>query len=257
MPCLDCLDDSKTLIPEPICQNGCPDDVGCTDIINSNCVIVNPELSCINKTSGITLSVALQAIDSKLCQSISNLNACKVKVNAQDQCCDYLGNKIDVSGGLLKVIEADEANENCSLLTIKHPEWLYNNITLSDNRFIAGNINPYSFTTPQVGGYYRSTSGNYVHEVKLRGTIVAQLNQLTTPVQTTITIGNINNILLRPTVNKLFSGNYISPTGSFLIFYNLSILTNGNIQVSIVHSGGGGGDLSRGIISLDGLNYSI
>ena len=269
MACIDCLDDSKTIIPTPICGDDCSEDLNCVDILNSGCIISNPTLTCLGLNSGVTLSVVLQAIDAKLCQSLSNLNACKVKVNAEDDCCDFLGNKIDVAGGLIKKIETDESNEDCRLLTIKHPEWSYNDISLSDYRFTPGGTSPYTtLPRPQVGAYLGGQNENtFVHEVKLRGVMVLganslELGQSQSPLGFLISpsiflplvIGNINNINKRPVTTKYFSGSTI--VGTEIFNYNIIIGTDGSITFSAV-SNVAVGNRTPLLISLDGINYSI
>lgn len=256
MACIDCLDDSKTIIPTPICGDDCSEDLNCIDIWNSSCIISNPNLTCLGLTSGVTLSVVLQAIDAKLCQSLSNLNSCKVKVNAEDECCDFLGNKIDVAGGLIKKIEVEDT---CTLLTIKHPEWSYNDISLTDYRFTPGGTSPYTtLPRPQVGAYLGGQNENtFVHEVKLRGVIVLAANQLTIGSPSyfpSTVIGNINNILKRPTTEKYFSGNKI--LGQEVYNYNITIKVNGDIEISIVNNISASNRIPL-VISLDGINYSI
>lgn len=255
MPCLDCLSDEKTLIPAPICQDECDNTPQCEDELDANCITVTPALPCIDTEANTALTIILQAIDAKLCQSVSNLNSCKVKTSANDSCCDYLGNKISVSGGLIKTTVS---SNNCETLNIAHPDWNYNDLLITDGRFTKGGDSPYlTLPAPQVGAYYNTNTLTFDHEVKLKGVIVLAQNQLTVGSPsffTSTVIGNVNNVLKRPATDKFFSGNIIA--GQDVYSYNITIRTNGNIELSIVSNISASNRIPV-IISFDGINYSI
>lgn len=251
MPCLDCLSEDKTLIPEPLCQGECDENLGCVDIVNSNCVIVNPNLSCLNQVSGITLSVALQAIDAKLCQSISNLNSCKVKVSATDDCCDYLAAKVGVANGLMK---ATVRTNNCEQLVISHPTWNTVNFTQVNNPFVLGLNGLY---TPKASTYYNGAQR--VHEVKLNGgfTYTPQLLSSTSFVQ----VSKLPLGIPAPTTDYYCSYTFIDTNGNTIV-YNIIVAGSTTLYVEgqiLVKAAviTGAGNISSPFISLDGINYLI
>lgn len=251
MACIDCLDDSKTIIPTPDCGDGCNEDLNCIDVWNSSCIISNPNLTCLNLTSGVTLSVVLQAIDAKLCQSVSNLNSCKVRVSANDECCDFLGNKISVTNGLSKSILRQE--NNCETVNIAHPTWNSVNITQFFNNFTAGEN---GLNLPKASSYYTGTQR--VHEVKLSGVIqrVPGLSFNTNLVKVaTLPIG-----FPAPQQDYYHSFTYLSPSGNISAY---TVVIYGNVGFGIAgeiwvrgNTLTGAGALSP-FISLDGINYSI
>lgn len=164
MACLDCLSDEKTLIPSPICQSDCDNIPQCEDELNSNCITVTPALPCINTQANTALTLILQAIDAKLCQSVNNLNNCKVKVSATDNCCDFLDNKISVANGLVKTKTAT----SCEKIQISHPTW--NSVTFNQvvpQGFVMGS--QVGTNIPKAHTYFNGAQR--VHEVKLTGLI--------------------------------------------------------------------------------------
>ena len=221
MPCLDCLDDSKTLIQAPECLGDCPDDLGCVDIVNSNCVIVNPALPCVNQTSGVNLSTALQAIDAKLCQNSSNVNSCKVKVSATDTCCDFLEPKITVANGLIKTKTG--GTPSCETVQISHPTWNTVNFTapLLSPAFSLGIIG--GLNTPKAHTYFTGTQR--VHEVKLTGLISVNLDGL--PL-------NFKNNLTKLTSLPL---GIPAPKEDYFCSYS-KVLLGGNVMIAEIVIGG-------------------
>lgn len=254
MPCLDCLDDSKTLIPAPECQGDCPDDLGCVDIVNSNCVIVNPALPCVNQTSGVNLSTALQAIDAKLCQNSSNVSTCKVKVSATDECCDFLNPKIGVGNGLTKSIVR---NNNCEVLTISHPTWSDVNFNQVLNPFSLGLNGLY---VPKASTYFNGSQR--VHEVKLNG---AFTSVITPPGflngQTQITLTSLPIGIPAPLTDYFYNYTHFDNNGnvvvySLIIFGQITLFIAGQIVVKAKVLTGAG-NITDHFISLDGINYRI
>jgi hypothetical protein len=251
MPCLDCLNDEKTLIAQPNCGSNCPEYVGCDDDLNANCVTVTPALPCIGTAANTPLTEVLQATDAKLCQSTSNLNACKVKVSANDECCDYLGNKISVTNGLVKTILRQE--NNCETVNIAHPTWNTVEITSFQNPFVSGQNN---LIKAKASTYFTGTQR--VHEVKLSGVITAPY---TNPNINSgfVHIASLPNFI--PPPNEDYYTSYVHTNNFGTVSY--TILINGSNGLSIpgqirvwatVLSGAGN---FTPFISLNGINYLI
>lgn len=255
MTCLDCLSDEKTLIPAPICQDECDNTPQCEDELDANCITVTPALPCINTAANTALTIILQAIDAKLCQSVSNLNTCKVRVSATDECCDFLNTKVSVSNGLTKSIVK---SGNCETLTISHPTWNSLNFTapLLSPAFTLGLI---GLNIPKAHTYF--TGNQRVHEVKLTGLISFNLGSLSL---------NFKNNLTKLTSLPL---GIPAPKEDYYCSYS-KILPGGNIMVAEIVIGGqstlsfetGGvyvqifssiSEFFQSYFPLDGINYHI
>ena len=175
--CKDCndsiLNGQVSLIPDPTCHDNCGSETACEGIQTySDCVGVNPTLSCINKDSGSTLSEVLSALDTKLCQT-QNSN-CNVKISADDACCGFLNDKITSSSLNIQILTANPSN--CQTIAIDTKCDVWNNVLPSSNTGTGRFRDKWS----NVGGFSPYQVAQYTTvkdcEVKLRGTVTKALN---------------------------------------------------------------------------------
>lgn len=255
MTCLDCLSDEKTLIPAPICQDECDNTPQCEDELDANCITVTPALPCINTAANTALTIILQAIDAKLCQSVSNLNSCKVKVSAIDNCCDYLGAKINVGSGLTK---GNSFNEGCEKLIINHPTWNSVNFNQVLNPFFTLGSN--GLYIPKASTYFNGSQR--VHEVKLNGVFTSTI----TPIgflngNIQITLSSLPIGIPAPQTDYFHNYTHFDNNGNvvvyqIIIFGQITSFIAGQIVVKAKVLTGAG-NITDHFISLDGINYLI
>ena len=114
--CTPSLFNTQSIIPDPICAPICPPNYSCPQgLINSGCVIYNgPTLSCLGIPSGSPLNTLITAMET-LCLNTPS-DACQVKVDVNDTCCDYLVNKISSSTLTISVINPS----GCAKLNIEN-----------------------------------------------------------------------------------------------------------------------------------------
>lgn len=135
MTCKDGCKDSilngqKSVIGEPICHDNCGSETDCEGIQTySDCVGVNPALSCIDTSANTSLSDVLVAIDTKLCETQDS--NCQVKVSSTDVCCGFLQEKLTAGTGI-SITKQTASPSGCeSLLISTNPGTLvWNNLIL-------------------------------------------------------------------------------------------------------------------------------
>lgn len=166
-PCKDCkqsiYNTQESGIATPKCQGDCPEDINCNgNLVSSDCVTVNAELSCFDTEVGDTLTSVLQAANEKCGQS--NNSTCTLKISSNDTCCGFLEKKLLSSDFTFSV--QNEGGCESLLLSDKCRTWT--DVRTTDGlpgSFIGnwGNFTPFN---AQVAGYSLKNC-----EVKLRGTV--------------------------------------------------------------------------------------
>jgi len=118
--CTTTLFNQSSIIPDPICVSPCPPDYSCPNgIINTGCIIYNgPSLDCLNVLSGSPIQVFIDAVEALCANNEPPTNSCMVQVNADDQCCDYLINKL-VSDTI--TITTQTVSGNCTVIDLEVP----------------------------------------------------------------------------------------------------------------------------------------
>jgi hypothetical protein len=116
-PCTNCngniLNQSASLIANPLCVGDCPQNVACTDVLASDCVYYNGStLSCISFNgrpvqNGDSLSTILHTIN----------NSYGTRVSASDTCCGFLNTKI-VSGNPSLLSITTQTLSGCQTLVL-------------------------------------------------------------------------------------------------------------------------------------------
>ncbi len=144
--CTNCkdsiLNNQSSSIPNPICQDDCPEDVGCDIQLASNCIYLNTgALDCLGLENGSTLNQFISAVENLCEQTVSGSNDFKLKVSASDTCGGYLFDKLTSS--TLDIIKTPPSG--CQILTIDEKSVVTNNITLQAN-WINGNTISVNYT---------------------------------------------------------------------------------------------------------------
>lgn len=160
------LNKTPSIIPDPLCQNECSDDVQCADVLYDKCILLSQDYDCLELSAGDNFLTALTALN-ELCGDVGGQNNCKVKTNSTDTCCDYLENKF---------ISSDESIEHetvtsggCKKIDLKLgcPEW---NDFLSNGAAEGSFLN--NWRNYNLGYQIAQYSDVQGCTVKLRGTII-------------------------------------------------------------------------------------
>lgn len=85
-------DKTSSIIGQPQCTSDCPEDYGCTDIIQAGCVSMLPITSCIPNAD--TLQEYLTNMATIVCTNQTPSGSTLVAVDAQDTCPGYLSDKL-------------------------------------------------------------------------------------------------------------------------------------------------------------------
>jgi len=236
----------RSVIGKPECTDDCPEDINCNgEIVSSDCVTVNADLSCIDTEVGAVLTDVLVAINTKICDNLTS--TCTASVSAGDNCCGYLSDKITGGDGIqVNVID----NAGCQTLVISETCWTWTNVA------------------PQAGGLgqfqngWRNANGNTVFAyatatqvagfsnikectVKLRGTVYKSI---------TTQCSNIGIFQLpvgkRPEADRIFSVNLFAALLGDCVYSFPAIIkvdTNGLVSLSAVVN----------VFSPAGVNYFV
>lgn len=222
MSCPTCkesiLNQTESLIGQTQCNDPCPQDIACVDIIPSNCVFYSgPNLSCpsLNINYGDTITVALNKIFQTVCQS----GGPTVAVTSVDTCPGYLFSKVTSSSLAITVTTPG----GCEKLNIEEgcPDW--KNVGtpgVGDGKFLPNWSNFTILPTSQVA-QYSSPKGC---SVKLRGLV--SFNSSTTFAPGTVIF--VLPVGFRPATFKRYSVNFnvTSPL-------NYPTILSGFIDISI------------------------
>lgn len=235
MSCKDCKDgiiyQTRSLISNPKCNEDCPEEIVCEDIIGSNCVFYSGlTLACPSGNPenivyyGDTLTQAITKLYGLVCQ---NSTSNTVQVTANDRCYGYLASKITSSSLDISVTNPGA----CEKLNIEEKCWTWT----------AANL---------LNGFTNFPSGQPVEyssikecSVKLRGRFS----------RTTLSAGThvifklpLNRAPQYPRVFSILTTSSILPTGLGFI----TVATNGDVTLSY-------SPLAAGsvIVSLDGIEY--
>ena len=107
----------KSIISTPQCQDDCPEEINCNgEIVSSDCVKINANLSCLEIFVNDSLTEALTSVNDKLCDIESG---CKVKVSADDACCDYLYNKLTSDNQSISIEILTDEPSGCQKINIE------------------------------------------------------------------------------------------------------------------------------------------
>lgn len=123
----------SSVISTPQCQDNCPEQINCNgEIVSSDCVKINANLDCLGIVVNDSLTDTLQSINDKVCDIESG---CKVKVSANDACCEYLGSKITSTSGSISITTLTANPSNCQTLdlNISPASTVWNNLNLTNN----------------------------------------------------------------------------------------------------------------------------
>lgn len=141
-PAVPCPPSSSPCDPCSTCNQN-----GCLFSIITDCVLTTKAYSCFNTSSGTSLTSVLDSINNQLCTA----GSCKLKVNADDICCDYLANKIisdtltittvrnEQTGCVVLQVEAPQTPPFCQVKTTEADEccdYLANKITGSNGAVV-------------------------------------------------------------------------------------------------------------------------
>lgn len=243
MACTNCkdsiLNDEDVIIPDPQCQDDCPDDVGCPDTLSSGCVIYQgSDISCLDIENGDTLTEIIVKLGA-LCDSITgSITACKVRVNADDTCCDYLESKIK-SDTLDVSVDVD--GRDCKIIRIEEKDWTWTNINITNGAWVsAKTLAPYSdWATLQYGVKN--------DEVQLKGGLFKSSNTSNTLIFTL-------PLSIAPTEKKVYQGSWFQ--GSYIVLFTISIDTNGEVRIYLANYPALTPNIQV-LISLDFIRYII
>lgn len=241
------LNKEVSQIAQPICQDECPTNVGCPDIINTQCIIYNGSLlSCLNIPTGATLNTLLAAIES-LCEATANPSNCKAKISSNDTCCGYLEDKITSSS--LNITTQNDGS--CESITIEEKCWTWTNIgaccSSNDGTYKDGWSN--QGTSTQIGQF------SNVKEciVKLRGVAKKRFTSpVTQSILFTLPTGK------RPLQQRYFFINAAVTGGYFMLL----LIVDPSGDVSINNSQSVPSPIpspfnSNVIVSLEGIQFEI
>lgn len=242
MSCSDCkdsiLNSSGANIPDPLCQENCPEDVGCADTISSTCVIYQgADIDCLNVENGQSVTEVVEALG-VLCNDMQNsLTSCKVKTNADDTCCDYLDQKIQSTDFDISVATSPT---NCKYLNISDLDWTWTNIVPTPGYWASVKTYDPTWATLQYGVKR--------DEVQLKGGILR------------FAVGNTLAFTLplsvAPSEKKVYQIPYMPGNNTYSVVATVTIATNGQVRVNAVATPLSVPAFSL-LLSLDGIRYII
>lgn len=221
--CKDCVkqifNGETSDIGLPQCNDNCGSETNCEGIQTfTDCINVNPALSCADTEANATLSDVLIALDEKICET--QTSNCSVKVSSDDTCCSTLESKITVSTGLTKSTTNPGGCEALNI-AISCPQW--NNLT--PNASTKWSNKGAGFQTLQ----YSTVVGCVV---KVRGVVKNGSYTNLYNLVATLPVGH------RPLLKRVFGGyTYFDTTTSTYKAGGITIDTDGSIYVSISGSG--------------------
>lgn len=253
MSCPTCkesiLNQTKSLILETKCNQPCPQDIACEDIIPSNCVFYSgPNLSCpsgsVTVNYGDTITVALDKMFQLICQSTDSNT---VAVTSADTCPGYLFSKVTSSSLAITVTNPG----GCEKLNIEEGCFTWNNVLTpgsGDGRFLPGWSNFTVIPDCQAAQY----SNVKACTVKFRGLITFNS---TTQNATAIPIF-VLPLAFRPSKLRQFSVNFQITSPSYPTYASglINIFPNGQVFLSFLNSLTPI-NVKTAFLSLDGIEF--
>ena len=126
------ISQTPSLIGKTECTSDCPEAITCQDIIPSNCVFYSgSNLSCSGVVFGDTVTVAINKLDAAICQG--STQKCRVSIDFNDTCCNYLGGKLIAGTGITITRNIDENTAGCKTLTISEGCNTWNDVGASSS----------------------------------------------------------------------------------------------------------------------------
>ena len=249
MSCPTCkesiLNQTKSLILETKCNQPCPQDITCEDIIPSNCVFYSgPNLSCpsgsVTVNYGDTITVALDKMFQLICQSTDSNT---VAITSADTCPGYLASKITSSSLAITVTNPG----GCEKLNIEEGCFTWNAVLTpgsGDGRFLSGFSNAGG---PFEIAHYSNAKGC---SVRLKGVVSKKFTNTCIAGQTIFVLPTGK----RPSKSRIFSINMIRTIYAGCSTYipaSIFIDFNGNINIftNIIDTN------STYLIPLDGIEF--
>ena len=237
--CDDCkeaiFDRQESVIAEPVCMPTCPEDVGCTDTIATTCIYIPYALSCLGTDAGASLDAFIAAVESLVCTAGGGGNACKVKTDADDPCCQYLEDKLyseslDITTNGLR---------SCHRIEIEEKPWIFASLT------------PQNKWTNRGGSYTNLSYGIKNDEVTMRGQVYYASNAGGSQITSTLCT---LPAAAWPNERKVFS--YTAPNNNGVLMINAVITIETTGVVSILTTAILGSTPEYATLSLDHCKWT-